>query len=92
MIIERGKAGNGFPAHSEGGDAVLDPLFGVWGDLKDGAAQRLKRAAFRLADALDVSVNFLCRHPNESTNCDSMKRLAPRAALVGLVAGFRVRV
>ena len=62
MIPERGKAGDRLTAYPERRDAVRDHLIGVWDDLKNGAAQCLKRAALRLVDTPQVLVNFFGGH------------------------------
>jgi hypothetical protein len=62
VIPKRGKASDRLTAHAEGGNTVRDHLFGVWDDLKNGAAQRLKRAALRLLDTPQVLVNLLGGH------------------------------
>src|SRR5205823_6491813 len=48
--------------HAEGGNTVRDHLLSVRNDLKDGAAQCLKRAALRLIETPQVLVNVLGGH------------------------------
>ena len=57
MILERGKAGDRLTAYPESGNAVPDKLFRVRDELKNRAAQRLKRAAARLLDTTQVLVD-----------------------------------
>jgi hypothetical protein len=51
-VVLRGEAGGDFAANAECGNAVGDPLLSVRDDLKDRAAQRLKRVALRLIDSV----------------------------------------
>src|SRR5213082_2763060 len=62
VIFERGKASDDLAAHAEGGNTVRDHLLSVRNDLKDGAAQCLKRAAPRLIETPQVLVNVLGGH------------------------------
>src|SRR5207253_9637134 len=62
VVLEGGEAGDRLPIHPEGGNAIRDHLLGLGDDSKDGAAERLERAPFRLLDTPEVVVNFLGRH------------------------------
>jgi len=62
MILERGEARDCLASYAEGGNPVRDHLLGVRDDLKNGAAQCLKRAALRLIDSPQILVNLLGGH------------------------------
>src|SRR5580692_1417060 len=62
MILERGEPGDGLSPDLEGGEAVGHALLGVGEDVEDPLPQQGQRAALRLLQGFQVSVDLLCRH------------------------------